>query len=92
MIALDASILIAHLNPRDSHHTAATDFLLSAISEPFLVHSITMAEILVGGARFGREAEMHADLVAVGVQLPSPDEQEPLRLARLRAGTKLKLP
>ncbi|HSU48712.1 MAG TPA: PIN domain-containing protein, partial [Arthrobacter sp.] len=53
---------------------------------------ITLAEVLVGGARIGRGAQMHADLQAAGVRLADHDEQEPLRLAQLRATTSLKLP
>ena len=92
MIVLDASVLIAHLNPLDSHHEAATRLLLDVPPGSLLVHSITLAEVLVGGARIGRGAQMHADLQAAGVRLADHDEQEPLRLAQLRATTSLKLP
>ena len=92
MIVLDASVLIAHLNPLDSHHKAATRLLLDVPPGSLLVHSITLAEVLVGGTRIGRGGQMHADLQAAGVRLADHDEQEPLRLAQLRATTSLKLP
>jgi len=92
MIVLDASVLIAHLNPLDSHHEAATRLLLDVPPGSLLAHSITLAEVLVGGTRIGRGAQMHADLQAAGVRLADHDEQEPLRLAQLRATTSLKLP
>jgi predicted nucleic acid-binding protein len=93
MIVLDAGVLIAHLNPLDSHHDAATQLLLESSLGNLLVHSITLAEVLVGGARIGRGLQMHADLQAAGVQLAGyHDEQEPLRLAQLRATSGLKLP
>ncbi|MCZ2404576.1 type II toxin-antitoxin system VapC family toxin [Paenarthrobacter sp. Z7-10] len=92
MIVLDAIVLIAHLNPNDAHHDAATQILLSASPSSLLVHSITLAEVLVGGARIGRGAEMYADLMAAGVRLADHDEQEPVRLAQLRATSGLKLP
>ena len=92
MIVLDASVLIAHLNPLDSHHEAATRLLLDVPPGSLLVHGNTLAEVLVGGARIGRGAQMHADLQAAGVRLADHDEQEPLRLAQLRATTSLKLP
>ncbi len=91
MIVLDASVLIAHLNPLDSHLDAATQILLGA-SGGLLVHGITLAEVLVGGVRIGRGAQLHADLHAAGVRLAAHDEQEPLRLAQLRATSGLKLP
>jgi len=85
MIVLDASALIAHLNPSDTHHDVATSILLEAAQEPFLVHALTLAEVLVAGARTGRSAEMWADLLAAGVRLADRDDDEPLRLADLRA-------
>lgn len=92
MIALDASVLIAHLNPVDTHHDAATRILLAESPKSLLVHTVTLAEVLVGGAKIGRGAQMHADLHAAGIQLASHDEQEPLRLAELRSTSGLKLP
>jgi predicted nucleic acid-binding protein len=92
MIALDASVLIAHLSPRDAHHEDATRLLVEASKESLLVHSLTMAEVLVGGARIGQGAEMLADLVAIGITVAARDDREPLRLAELRARTRLKLP
>lgn len=92
MIALDASILIAHLSSFDVHHAEATNILLKAVAEPMLVHGLTLAEVLVGGARVGKGAEMLADLIAVGIQVAGRDEDEPLRLAQLRVTTGLKLP
>ncbi len=92
VIVLDASVLIAHLNPDDVHHDAATRTLLDHSSTSLLAHAMTMAEVLVGGARIGRGEQMLADLHAAGIQLASHDEQEPLRLAQLRATSGLKLP
>lgn len=92
MITLDASVLIAHLDPENVHHVLATELLLAALTEPLLVHPITLAEVLVGGARIGRERQMDADLRAMGIQLVELDDQQPLRLAQLRVTTRLKLP
>lgn len=92
MIALDASVLIAHLNPADAHHGAATRVLLDASADDLIVHTVTMAEVLVGGTRSGRGEEMDADLRAVGIRLAAHDEREPPRLAELRATSGLKLP
>ena len=92
MIVLDASVLIAHLNPADAHHVDATGILLIAPPGSLLVHSMTLAEVLVGGARIGRGAQMQADLLATGIQITPHVQDEPLRLAELRAKTGLKLP
>jgi predicted nucleic acid-binding protein len=92
VITLDASVLIAHLNPADPHHAAATDVLLDGTPGELLVHTITLAEVLVGGARVGRGAAMRDDLFAAGIVVASHDVDEPLRLADLRASSGLKLP
>lgn len=92
MITLDASVVIAHLNPRERHHDAATELFRSSSSEELRMHSLNLAEVLVGGARIGRDAEMLADLETLGVRVVDRVDGESLRLARLRADTGLKLP
>jgi predicted nucleic acid-binding protein len=92
VIALDASVLIAHLNPDDAHHAAATELLLGASPGSMLVHALTMAEVFVGGVRVGRGAAMRDDLHAAGIDVAPHDPDEPPRLAELRASSGLKLP
>ncbi|MCU4187166.1 type II toxin-antitoxin system VapC family toxin [Acidiferrimicrobium sp. IK] len=92
MITLDARVLIAHFDPVDSHHEAATAILFDAKPGSTLVHTLTMAEVLVGGCRIGRGAAMRDHLRAAGVGVAPRDDDEALRLAELRAGTGLKLP
>lgn len=92
MIVLDASVLVAHMNPADSHHEAATQILLAGTPGQMLVHPITLAEILVGGVRIGRGASMRDDLYGAGIVVVTYDDDEPLRLAELRATSGLKLP
>ncbi len=92
MIALDANVLIAHLNPTDPHHRTAIAILLGGKHGQMLVHTVTMAEVLVGGVRIGQGAAMLDDLQAAGIVVAPHDDGEPLRLAELRATTRLKLP
>jgi predicted nucleic acid-binding protein len=92
VIALDASVLIAHLNPTDEHHQAATAILLAGAPGQMLVHTVTLAEVLVGGVRIGQGASMRDDLRAAGIAVAPYDDDEPLRLAELRATSGLKLP
>lgn len=92
MIALDASVLIAHLNPADQHHQAATAILLAGTPGQMLVHTVTLAEVLVGGVRIGQGASMRDDLRAAGIAVAPHDDDQPLRLAELRATSGLKLP
>ena len=92
MIVLDASVLIAHLDPDDAHHSSATLLLREPPAAPLLVHGLTLAEVLVGGVRVGRGEAMLAQLYAAGLVLAPQDEHEPLRLAELRVSSGLKLP
>lgn len=92
MITLDASVLIGHLTPHDAHHAAATEVLLGAAPGSMLVHSLTLAEVLVGGVRVGRGRALRDDIEAAGVRVVAPDPGEPLRLAELRVSTGLKMP
>ena len=92
MIALDASVIIAHLNRADPHHEAATEILLAGTPGRMLVHAMTLAKVLVGGVRIGQGASMRDDLHGAGIVLAPSDGDESLRLAELRVSTGLKLP
>lgn len=92
MITLDASVVVAHLSPQDPHHQAASAYLEESRAEDLLMHSLNLAEVLVGGAKAGRGQEMLDDLLAVGIQVAERPDGEALRLANLRAGSGLKLP
>ena len=93
MITLDASVVIAHLSPADRHHEAATRLLEAAADvDVFHMHPLNLAEVLVGGVRVGRGVEMLDDLRAIGIEVTPYSEDEPLRLANLRATTGLRMP
>lgn len=92
MIALDVSVVIAYLNPRDAHHDVATAYLRHSAGERFVIHSLNLTEVLVGGVRVDRGQEMRSDLEAVGIEVADLPEDESLRLARPRVQCGLKLP
>lgn len=58
----------------------------------FALHPMTLAEILVGGARAGRFARLERDIRPIGAEAIVPDAEEPLLLAELRSTTGLKPP
>lgn len=92
MIVLDASVLIAHLDPSDPHHVRARRLLLDTADEEVSTSVITMAEVLVGPVRAGRLAQAGSALSELEVtSLPVAGDMHG-RLAALRAGTGLKLP
>lgn len=55
-------------------------------------HTITLAEALVRGAREGRVDELVTVYAALGITEMSRVDDEPRRLAELRAATGLRLP
>lgn len=89
VILVDASVLIAWLDERDAHHEAAIDMLASV--ERFLVHPLTLAEVLVHPARQGREGEVLTRLQAIGMVV-STLPIDPVDLAKVRAATGLRMP
>jgi predicted nucleic acid-binding protein len=92
VITLDASVVIAHLSPDDPHHEAASGLLRAAAAEDLVMHSLNLAEVLVGGVRAGRGQEMLDDLAAMGIRVAERPDGEALRLATLRVSHRLKLP
>lgn len=92
MIVLDASVVIALLDDGDAHHRRALEILELAQDrlDELAMHPITIAEVLVGPTRAGREGQVmeHLDGLAV---LETP-VGSPRRLAALRVATGLRLP
>ena len=90
MIVVDASVLIAYLDPNDAHHHAAVEVLADAVP-PLVIHPVTAAEVLVGPARRGVAESVWADLVAIGIEV-SRSPIDPMQLAELRVATGCKMP
>lgn len=90
MIVVDASVLIAYLDPDDAHHDAAVAVLGDA-TPPLVVHPLTAAEVLVSPVKRGIAETVWADLVAIGVEVDRTPI-DPMQLARLRVETGCKMP
>jgi len=92
VIVLDASVLIAHLDGGDGHHSDAQSLLEDNRQEPLGASPITLAETLVSPARADRLADAETALRRLGVEELALGENAPGRLARLRTDTGLKMP
>lgn len=92
MIVLDASVLIAQLDAEDAHHGRASALLLGAADEPLAASPLSLAEVLVGPARAGQLDRATGALRQLKVKSVRLDEDAPMRLAALRADTRLRLP
>lgn len=95
MIVLDATVLIGHLDPEDAHHRRATELLAGIdIDETLGASVLTLAEAMVGPARAGEQhlrIAQHA-LRRLEVEEIGWGDNAAVRLARLRATTRLKMP
>ena len=92
MIVLDASVLIAHLNGNDAHHTRAGRLLVNSDGEALAANTVTLAETLVAAARGDQLREMRDAIEGLGVtELPFGVDAH-VRLAELRARTGHRLP
>ena len=92
MIVIDASVAIAIFSPRDIHHDTAVRLMSDHAEAGFILHTVTLAEILVGAVRAGRAHEMVARLRHMGVEEFEQPPGEAMTLAELRASTGLKMP
>jgi len=92
VIVLDASALIAFLDPADAWHGRAVGSLIDLGPSPLGLSPVTHAEVLVGPTRAGTLRATQAALATLGVaEIGLPGDAAP-RLARLRAEARLKLP
>jgi len=92
VIVVDASVLIAHLDARDTHNQKAEALLEAAGAKPLGASAITIAEVLVDPVRAGRLEEASAALTRLGLHEIGLGEGAAPRLAKMRARTRLKLP
>lgn len=92
MIALDASFLIAHFSADDAHHERAVQSLQDSADDNLTVSTVTLAELLVGPVRAGTLGEAIEALAGLEVAESPLPQGAAVRLARLRAETRLRLP
>ena len=92
MIVFDASVLIAYLDADNALHVAAETLLATAIDDDFGANSLTLAEVLVVPARTGQMEAVQSALREIEMnELQFPSDTA-AHLARLCAGTGLKMP
>lgn len=91
MIVADASWIIALRDPADPHHLRAAEVNRATANEVVLLHPVTFAECLVGPARLN-VLDAVASATRAAFEVTGVDDDAPLRWARLRAATPLRLP
>lgn len=92
-VVLDASVLIAVMQPRDVHHERAKRIIRRHAPESeLLAHRVTLAESAVGAARRGHLEELRHAYARLDLRVVPADQAEPWRVAALRADFGLTLP
>lgn len=94
LTVLDASVLIALLDPADPHHRAARAALEAHADDDLRIAAHTLAEALVHPARAGKEREARRLIAGLEIAVDPVDETVALTAARLRArhGRVLRMP
>jgi predicted nucleic acid-binding protein len=94
LIALDASVLIALLDPCDAHHQAAQTALEAHFEDDLRIPAHTLAEALVHPMRAGKDREARRLIAALEIAIDPVDEPIAVAAARLRArhGSALRMP
>ncbi|WP_158609715.1 type II toxin-antitoxin system VapC family toxin [Cellulomonas triticagri] len=92
MIVVDANVVIAASTPDHVHHGRARDILVEHGSDGVVLHSLTMAEVLVGPARAGAQDAAHAAFEAAGLRSSPTTDPGPIALAVVRAQAALTMP
>ncbi len=92
MIVLDASPLIAYFDAADALHERAVASLRRLGGVRLAISPLTLAEVLVGPTRSGALDLIRTGLASLQVEEIGLPEDAAVRLASLRATTRLKLP
>ncbi|MDR0488444.1 MAG: PIN domain-containing protein [Propionibacteriaceae bacterium] len=90
MIVLDACVVIALLEKGHIHSQPAATIMDH--EEELLLHPLTYSEILVGAVRVNSETLVTQAIHNLGIEIWSPDDAHPSRIAHLRISTRLRLP
>jgi predicted nucleic acid-binding protein len=94
LTTLDASVLIALLDPNDAHHEAARTAFEGHADDDLRIAAHTLAEALAHPARAGKEREARRLIASLEIAVDPVDEAVAVAAARLRArhGSALRMP
>lgn len=84
LTALDASVLIALLDPADRHHRGARDALEAHADDDLRIPAHALAEALVHPARAGKDREARRLIAGLEIVVDPVDEATAVAAARLR--------
>ncbi len=92
VITLDAGVLIAMLNERDAHHNWATEILMDSADAEFVMPALTYGECLVRPTQVDLVNAFLDNIRGFGLNVIDLTADGAVRVARVRAETKLRMP
>ena len=94
LTALDATVLIALLDPADRHHRGARSALEAHADDDLRIPAHTLSEALVHPARAGKERDAQQLIAGLEIAVDPVDEAIAVAAAKLRArhGSALRMP
>jgi predicted nucleic acid-binding protein len=92
VIVADANVIIAASTPGHVHHDRAREVLIEHGATGVVLHSLTMAEVLVGPAKAGQQDAALAAFARAGVRSSPATDPAPAALALVRATAAVKMP
>jgi predicted nucleic acid-binding protein len=90
-MVLDASVLIGHFEPADSHHADARALLKAHLTDSFASSVVTLAEVYVGASQAGQADRLDQFLAQLAIRCLELPADAAHRLGELRTTTGLKL-
>jgi len=92
VITLDAGVLIAMLDGKDSHHDWATRFLVDHCDADFVMPALTYAECLVRPTQKSAADAFLVSIAGLGLEIVDATAASAMQIALIRATTKLRMP
>jgi predicted nucleic acid-binding protein len=92
VIVFDAGVLIAHLDPDDVFHRAATEFLEENEELDFATSALTLAECLIRPTRVGRATSVLGAFDRLHLLTVDVTAADAAGIAEVRAVTGLRMP
>jgi len=89
LIVLDASVVIAHFDPSDSHHKAAVTALKTHAADELVLPASAYAEALVDPSRRNQLPQVRRAVQALMIRIEPVGERIAERAAALRARYRL---
>lgn len=92
IVVLDASTVIALYDSKDLNHKWSLQLFRETVAFELVMSSLTYAEALVHPIRSGKQKAFEKGVSGLGIKIQGINPGDAVKLAQIRANTKLKMP